>query len=84
MVSLRSIAVLVELLSVIQSGRSFVTVTRVSVFLAVAYVIALTKLSHHFRVTLAKLPSADRTYVLIKSRYRGTQHSLERYFCDAC
>lgn len=60
------------------------SVTRVSVFLAIAYVISLNKLSHHFSVTLAKLPRADRIYVLIKSRYRGTQHSLERYFCDEC
>lgn len=56
------------------------TVTRVSVFLTVAYVISLNKLSHHFSVTLAQLSRADRTYVLIKNRYRGTQHSLERYF----
>lgn len=60
------------------------TITRVGVFLAVAYVISLNKLSHHFSVTLAKLSSADRTYVLIKNRYRGTQHSLERYFSDEC
>lgn len=60
------------------------TVTRVSVFLAVVYVISLNKLSHHFSVTLAKLSSADRTYVLIESRSRGTQHSLERHLCDEC
>lgn len=59
-------------------------VTRVSVFLVVVYVISLNKLSHHFSVTLAKLSNADRTHVLIENRYRGTQHSLERYFCDEC